>query len=629
MSKTTKNLVGVAVVLLLLATLALFGQYAGGRLFAQLQGVPPDSVTLTTLHDYWIAYGDIKKVKLALGAGWAVALLIPIAPLVVIFTALLTGPRRELYGSARFATVHEIRKAGLIGDTKTEWPGFVIGKKNGEFLMFHGQQFLSLAAPTRGFKGVSTVIPNLVTFPHSVVCTDIKLENWTKTAGFRAQHGQECYLFAPGHADFRSHRWNMLSYVRRNYEHRVGDIQNIGTMWWPTGGRDAFWNDNSRTLFLGLVLYMLETPDEPVTMANLVRIATPADGTGLHQWIEAIISKREEPTSIHPRLSPECIDALRTFSVQTDKVRSNILSTLLAPLDIFRDPRLAAATSADDFDLREVRRKKMSVYIGMTAEDLVRYTTLMNVFFSQLINENTRTLPEHDPSLKYQCALILDEFPALGRIQIIEKAVAYMAGYNMRLLLIYQNKGQLIGSDGHGYGVAGASTILTNCAVKLMFQPKEDADAKEYSEALGYQTVKSRSVSRNRGRGSGGTGSNESPHQRALMLPQEIKEIGIDKLLISMENCKPIFADKIMWFNDPAFKERVGLPPPEVPCLEIVRATHRTRPLNADEVAAVDVDDIMNKAQILKAIGDAIGFDFSAFVPATPADDDVNLPKAA
>jgi type IV secretion system protein VirD4 len=627
MSRTTKNLVGLAVVLLL-ATLTVFGLYAGGRAFAQLQDVPPDSVTLMTLHDYWVTYGGIKKVKLALAAGCAVAAIIPLAPTIVLLVALLAGPKRELYGSARFATVPEIRKAGLLDNANAKWPGFLLGKKNGQYLIYHGQQFVSLSAPTRGYKGVGVVIPNLVTYPHSVVCTDLKLENWMLTAGYRAQHGQECYLFAPGHAEFRSHRWNMLSYIRRTYEHRVGDTQNIGTMWWPTGGRDAFWNDNARTLFLGMTLYMLETPDEPVTMANLVRLATPADGTGLHQWIEATISKREEPTSVYPRLSPECVDALRTFSVQTDKVRSNILSTLLAPLDIFRDPRLAAATSANDFDLRDVRRKKMSIYIGMTAEDLVKYSTLMNVFFSQLLNENTRTLPEHDPSLKYQCALILDEFPALGRIHIIEKAVAYMAGYNMRLLLIYQNKGQLIGNDGHGYGVAGAATILTNCAVKLMFQPKEDADAKEYSEALGYQTVKSRSVSRNRGRGGGGIGSNESPHQRALMLPQEIKEIGIDKLLISMENCKPIFADKIMWFNDPALKERVGLPPPEVPLLEIVRALHRTRPLNADEVATVDVDDITNKAQILKAIGDAIGFDFSAFVPATPADD-VNLPQAA
>jgi type IV secretion system protein VirD4 len=630
MSRTTRNLIGLGIALFALAGLSAFGLFAGGRVFAQLQHVPVDTVSLATLHDYWVSYGTIKKVKLALIAGWAVAILTPGVPVGLVLVGLLSGAKRELFGNARFATMFEVRRAGLLGDENARWPAFVLGKKNGRFLFFSGQQFVALRAPTRNYKGVGCVIPNLLTYQHSVVCTDIKLENWTITAGFRARHGQECYLFAPTNADLRSHRWNMLSYIRSEYEFRIGDVQSIAAMWWPTGGKNAFFDDNARTLFLGLTLYLLETPGEPLTMANLLRLTTPADGAGLHEWIEATIKKREEPNQVLHRLSPECVDALRTYSKQPDKTRSNILSTLQAPLDIFRDPRIAAATSGNDFDLRQVRRKKMSIYLGMTAEDLMKYSTLMNVFFSQLINENTRTLPEHDPSLKYQCALIGDEFPALGRIQIIPKAIAYMAAYNMRLLLIYQNKGQLIGNEllGTGYGDKGAETILTNCAVNLMYQPKNHDDAKEYSEVLGFETVKSRSVSRTAGKA--GLNSSDSPHQRALMLPQELKEMGVDKLIVSMENCKPIFADKIMYFKDPEFKDRAGLPPPEVPRLQIAVVQHRTRPLTQDEVATVAADDILNKAEILKAIGEAIGFDFASYiVPATPANVDVKLAEAA
>lgn len=647
MSKTTRNLMAGTVALAVLSFLAVligFGLYMGGRAFAQLQDVPADNVSLTTLHDYWVAYGGVKKVKLALIAGCAVAVFIPAVPTIAIVAALLIGPKRELYGSARFAYVQEVRRAGLFGDNKAKWPGVLLGKVNGEYLIYNGQEFVSLRAPTRAFKGVGCVIPNLLFYPHSIVMTDIKLEGWVRTAGYRAEHGQECYLFAPTHEamvsddfshvfnkEFQSHRWNPLSYIRPEYEYCIGDIESQGIMWWPKGGKLAFFNDNARELFLGLTLYALESPGEPVTMANLLQLTTPADGSQLHDWIATTIKKREEPDSSLPRLSPECVDALRSFASNPDKTRGNILSTFRTPLGIFRDPRLAAATSGDDFDLREVRRRKMSIYIGMTPEDLVKYNTLMNVFFSQLLNENTRVLPEHDPSLKYQCLLLLDEFPALGRIGIIDKAVGYMAGYNMRLMLIYQNKGQLIGQDGQAYGERGAQNILGNCSIKMLYQPEDDEDAEEYSKALGTQTVKSRSRSRGTSRGGASSNTTDSDQRRPLMYPQELKEMGIDKVIITSKLCKPIFAEKIMYFKDEELKDRADLLPPPIPRMQIVRVQHRTRLLTVSEVATVDADDIANKAEILAALGKALGFDFAAFVVAAPAApaDHVNLAKAA
>lgn len=644
MSKTTRNLMAGTVALSVVVVLIGFGLYTGGRAFAQLQDVPADSVSLTTLHDYWIAYGGVKKVKLALIAGCAVAAFIPAVPTIAVVAALMIGPKRELYGSARFAYVREVRQAGLFGDDKAKWPGVLLGKVNGEYLIYNGQEFVSLRAPTRAFKGVGCVIPNLLSYPHSIVTTDIKLEGWVRTAGYRAKHGQECYLFAPTHEamvsdefshvfnkEFQSHRWNPLSYIRPEYEYCIGDIESQGIMWWPRGGKNSFFNDNARELFLGLTLYTLETPGEPLTMANLLQLTTPADGSQLHDWITTTIKKREEPDSSLPRLSPECVDALRSFASNPDKTRGNILSTFRTPLGIFRDPRLAAATSGNDFDVRDVRRKKKSIYIGMTPEDLMKYNTLMNVFFNQLLNENTRVLPEHDLSLKYQCLLLLDEFPALGRIDIIDKAVGYMAGYNMRLVLIYQNKGQLIGQDGQAYGERGAQNILGNCSIKMLYQPEDDEDAEEYSKALGTQTVTSRS--RSRGTSRGGTSSNttDSDQRRPLMYPQELKEMGVDKVIITSKLCKPIFADKIMYFKDEELKDRADLPPPPIPRMQIVRVQHRTRLLTISEVATVDTDDIANKAEILAAVGKAIGFDFAAFVMAAPAtpEDQANLAKAA
>lgn len=611
MSSAKKILIGGVAGVPAFLGLMLGGLYLGGLVFAALQKIPADVVTITTLRDYWVAYSNIKLVKAALMGGAAVALAVPLLPLAMMAYFVLTANKRELHGSARFASTVEIRKAGLFADGEHKWPGVVVAKQAGKFLMLMGQQFISLAAPTRSGKDVAIVNPNLLSYPHSIVNLDIKLESWKLTAGFRARHGQECYLFAPGHPDQTSHRWNPLSYVRHDYACRIGDIQNLANTWYPTGGKDAFWHDNAQVLFLGLVLYLMETPGEDLTMANLLRLTSPSTGESLDKWIESTILARQSDTSGFARLSVECVDSLRSFSVNTDQVRANILSTLVAPLKIFRNPLLAAATSSDDFDLREVRKKKMTIYVGMTPEDLVTYSQLVNIFFSQLINENTRVLPEHDPSLKYQCLLLLNEFTSLGRIKIIQKAIAYMASYNMRLLLIFQNKGQVAGRD-DGYGPEGASTLLTNCAMKIMFQPKENEDAKEYSETLGYQTVKGKSKTRQVS-GKPGRSENESDQRRALMLPQEVKEIGFEKLIISMENCKPIFADKIIYWKDPAFEGRIGLPPPVVPRLEIARAGYRVRPLAAHEALTVEIDDIVNQTEILKTIGDAIGFDFSAF----------------
>ena len=113
------------------------------------------------------------------------------------------------------------------------------------------------------------------------------------------------------------------------------------------------------------------------------------------------------------------------------------------------------------------------------------------------------------------------------------------------------------------------------------------------------------------------------------MLPQEVKEIGFDKVLISMENCKPILADKIIYWNDPAFEGKVGLPTPPVPRLEIVRAEYRARSLTVSEAATVEVDDIVNQAEILKAISDAIGFDFSEFELSEAPEAEVDMAIAA
>ncbi len=220
----------------------------------------------------------------------------------------------------------------------------------------------------------------------------------------------------------------------------------------------------------------------------------------------------------------------------------------------------------------------MTIYIGCQPGNLKNFGKLFNLFFEQLISENTRTLPEHDDTLKYQCLSLLDEFTALGRVKQIEKAISYTAGYNLRFLTIYQDEGQLE----EVYGRENAKNIRKNHGVKVVFPPKEvDDSVRRLSDTLGTKTVKKRKVSHSTGKGSSRTTSKDEL-KRPLMMPHEIVELGFEKhpiakeigikTLILKENQRPFIADKIIYFEESVFAERVKYSEtniPEIPLLKL------------------------------------------------------------
>jgi type IV secretion system protein VirD4 len=486
-------------------------------------------------------------------------------------------------------------------------PTIVVGVWRGRYLRFAGQQFVLLAAPARSGKGVGIVIPNLLSYPDSVVVLDIKRENYALTAGFRRAHGQEVYLFDPFAEDACTHRYNPLSAISDGL-FRVGDILGIGYALYPPGGHDDFWKDQARNLFLGVILLLCEwrdakragrsasVPDYPVTMGEVLRQSS-GNGMPVKAYLQrALVQHRD-------LLTGPCIDALNRFLSNDDKVLASILATFHAPLTIWANPIVDAATSGNDFDLRDVRRRRMSVYIGITPDHLSEAALLVNLVFSQLVNLNTKQLPEADPTLRFQCLLLLDEMTAIGKIHVIARAVAYMAGYNLRLLSVVQSVAQLESV----YGRADARTFLTNHAMQILYAPREQKDANEYSEMLGTFTDHSRSVSRSSAifGGRGGSSESTSEQRRALLLPQELKELGRDKEIILLENTKPILADRICYWRDPVFASRVSAAPP-VPAMNLARfgaqAERRLREVQPEEIDPEGEGSIQVPADYLEVL---------------------------
>src|SRR5699024_2458331 len=498
------------------------------------------SASLTTFPNYWMAYSDDPAVK-----PWLVGSMIgatAVIALPIAFIAFLIKEKaRPLYGDARWASTQEIKDAGLLGNS-----GILVGERKGKYLMLDGNQHVMLSAPTRSGKGVSVVIPNCLHWPDSMVVLDIKQENWDITSGFRAKHGQKCYLFNPAAVDYRSHRWNPLHYISDDPAFRIDDIQKIAHFIFPDQqGSDPIWSGSCRSLFLGLALYLVETPDLPITIGEILRQAMNGNSKRFAEII------KEGEISDEP-LSNACISALSDYLDASDNTRTSIRKTFTSRLELWMIPVVDAATSENDFDLRRLRQEKMSVYIGITPDNLSRLAPLINLFLQQVIDLNTRVMPEPH---WHKVLLLMDEFTSVGKLPALQKGVAYIAGYGLRMLPIFQTPAQI--RDNELYGIEGARTLIDNHALRIVFAPKSYVDAEEISKDLGTTTVKSRSYSRPEAFAKGNKSHSESDQRRELLLPQEIKDIGQNAEIIFLENCKPIKCNKARYYADPVFMDRL------------------------------------------------------------------------
>ena len=543
----------------------LLGYVFSGWLTLRLLGLGHVPMQLDTYYTYLAAMDlpqvqpYVGRIRLAGVLGFGLPLLLCLGVLYL----LLRDKGQQLHGDARFATAGDLSSAGLFKKEKT---GIVVGKFGGRLVRLSGQQFAILAAPTRSGKGVGVVIPNLLDYQESMVVLDIKQENYDLTSGWRASQGQKVFLFNPFAEDRRTHRWNPLTYVSADPAFRVSDLMAIAAMLYPDGSDDQkFWVSQARNAFMAFSLYLFENRDDEIaigfpagaapTLGAIYRLSS-GDGTDLRKFLQQLAQR--------PFLSDKSRQAFANLLSQADETFASIMGTFKEPLNAWINPVLDAATSADDFDLTALRKQRMTIYIGIQPNKLAESRLIINLFFSQIINLNTRELPQANPELKHQVLLLMDEFTAIGRVDIIASAVSYMAGYNVRLLPIIQSMAQLDAT----YGRDVSRTIITNHALQILYAPREQQDANDYSEMLGYTTIRKRNKSHSNGPSNSVTTSH-SEERRALMLPQELKAMGNDSEVFLYEGIPhPVKCDKIRYYKDRYFTSRL-LPKIDVPLIRV------------------------------------------------------------
>lgn len=468
----------------------------------------------------------------------------------VMAAAIALTRRRPLHGAARWANGAEITRAGLRARS-----GIVIGQAKGRPLVFDGPEHVLLHAPTRTGKGVGVVIPNLLTWPGSVVVLDVKQENWAATAGYRARCGQTVWRFDPLDPQGRTARYNPLGHInRRNPVETLDELQKIATMLFPTPEHaDPFWNEAARTGFIGVAAYVAETSDLPFTLGEIFRQLTSGDPRRRFPALVEARAASERP------LSAWCVAALIDFATAGENTFASIKQTITARMALWLNPLVDAATASSDMDLRTLRSRPTSIYLGVSPDNVARCAPLYSLFFQQLVDLNTRRLPDRRAE-PLEVLVLLDEFARLGHAGVLARAFAYVAGYGLRLLPVLQSPAQLRAI----YGPDVAEEIMSNCAVEVAFAPKELKTAQDLSERLGAYTYAALSRSRPAMLGAGRRSVTLSDQKRPLMLPQELMQMNADALIVLKAGLPPILGRKLRFFTHTALKRR-PVAPPDVP----------------------------------------------------------------
>jgi len=453
------------------------------------------------------------------------------------------------YGSARWASLREIVAAGLTRRT-----GIVLGRIGPQYLRHDGPEHVMAFAPTRSGKGVGLVVPTLLTWPGSAVIHDIKGENWQLTAGWRARFSH-CLLFNP--TDVRSAAYNPLLEVRRG-THEVRDVQNVADILVDPEGaleRRNHWEKTSHSLLVGAILHVLYAePDKTLRgVANF--LSDPA--RPFERSLVAMMSTLHLGDRAHPVVA----SAAREVLNKSENERSGVLSTAMSFLGLYRDPTVAEVTSRCDWRIDDLVHGEhpISLYLVVPASDISRTKPLIRLLLNQIGRRLTETVELKDglPD-RHRLLLMLDEFPALGRLDFFESALAFMAGYGLRAFLIAQSLNQIE----KAYGPNNA--ILDNCHVRVAFATNDERTAKRISDALGTATElrAQRNYAGHRlAPWLGHLMVSRQESARPLLTPGEVMQLPSTDEIVMVSGQPPIRGRKLRYFEDSNFTSRI-LPAP-------------------------------------------------------------------
>ena len=537
--------------------------------------------------------------------------------------AIAFGARRSrkhfgLHGDSHWATREEIEQSGLLAPPGKPNAGLYCGGWKApdgtiHYLRHNGPEHMALFAPPRSGKGLSVVVPNLLSIPNSVVVHDQKRELWNLTAGFRAKElGHTVIRFDPSSiAD--SAAFNPCEEVRVGTPFEVGDAQNIATILVDPDGKGLtdHWAKTSHAFLVGLLLHeghRALREDRFVTLPIILGAMSDPARPITELYKEMLENKWGPGGTTHLTIA----QAGREMLDRPDDERGSVLSSALSYLSLYRDPIVAANVSRSDFKITDLMNsdRPVDLYLCVGAENKDRMRPLMRLIVNQIVRVlmrpeikfvNGRQVSPH----KHRLDLLLDEVIALGKLDVLQESLAYIPGYDIRATLVIQDREQLLDT----YGVH--TTIPGMCHITVAFAPTEVSTAEWLSKRTGTTTVVEDDLSTSGRRTSillGNVTHNYRSVGRPLLTPEQVmrlpaaKKDGADKvvepgeLLVFAAGHAPIKGMQTPFFMDKEFQRRAAIPPPQMSGVTVRRvqkpssgsAQRFTHILNKGNGVAVD-----------------------------------------
>jgi type IV secretion system protein VirD4 len=465
----------------------------------------------------------------------------------------LRSPSNPL-GDAAFQDLPSLRRGKWFRKD-----GHVFGRIGGRLLRRNDDRHHLIIGPTRSGKGVGYVIPNALTFPGSMIVTDLKGEIFEKTAAYRRANGHRVFLFSPGAE--KTHRWNPLDFVRTDRGNRTIDIQNIASILIPEtiGSDSAVWQGTGQQVIAGVISYVLESRHYG-NRRNLAEVDNIfSSGTDLQVLMKRICEKE-------PDLSKFTTDSFNAYIALNERAARSALLDIHKALVPLRNERVIAATQITDIDLRSMRRRPVSIYLAPNITDVTILRPLLTLFIQQVMDLLTRELtPKALPAY-----FLLDEFRQLKKMDEVMNKLPYVAGYNIKMAFIIQDLKNL----DEIYGETARHSLLGNCGLQLIFGANDQATAEYASRALGKKTIRYKSESRTLAlMGLPRRTKIEQIRERDLLMPQEVRQMPSDRMLLLVEGQRPIFATKLKHHEIEPYKSAAGFSehdPPAAPVVDFV-----------------------------------------------------------
>ena len=548
--------------------------------------------------------GILERAHLIMGVGGFLSLVLPVG-IAYRRSRKADAERNDLHGSAHWAAAPEVAAAGILPDDKNKG-GVLFGAwddgRQVRYLRHKGPEHMMVFAPTRSGKGVGIVIPTLLNWDQSVLVHDIKGENWALTSGFREKVlGHRAIKFDPTSPD--SARFNPLQEIRMD-GNLVKDVQNIATMIVDPDGKglNDHWAKTGFDLMTGVVLFVLlywdgKGPDARLRCLHTVQAilsdggpireiakeaaernqaedAEPMEGSqAVMSYIRDVaLEKGAQSTDPHARTGWAAVaQASQSFLNKAPNEASGVLSTALSFLSLYRDPIVADNTRVSDFTLESImggadvdgkpETRKTALYLVVPPSDKDRLKPLLRLVINQVVRRLTEGMDfdaggASKSRYPHKLLLLLDEFPSLGKLDIFQEALAFIAGYGLKALLIVQDLSQLFAAYGKD------ESIISNCHIRVAYAPNKIETAELLSKMAGQATVShtQRQYSGNRlAVVLQNVNTNEQIVQRPLLTPDECMRLPPDDELVFVAGHAPVYCQKIKYYQDAALAERIKL----------------------------------------------------------------------